>query len=78
MERTITDPGSDQFRSREDSWTLSLSAAIFFSTWEEALLKSSQSLSPVVSDLGRTELAFEPGERGPEVGRKGWGDRLYI
>lgn len=33
--------------------------AIFSATSEEALLKSSQSLSPVVSDLGRGKLAFE-------------------
>lgn len=36
-----------------------ISVAIFSTTSEEALLKSGQSLSPVVSDLGRGKLAFE-------------------
>lgn len=56
----IKDQATNQFNGT--SLTVpasSLSVAIFSGTSEEALLKSSQSLSPVVSDLGRTKLAFE-------------------
>jgi len=45
-----------QFSDADTAPSSSLSATIFPGTWARALLKSSQSLSPVVSDLKLSSL----------------------